>query len=1627
MNEKPYHLWQRLWSRIDPPSSRLTRSAVPSDERTSVPLASLSEIPCLVLLGLPGLGKSSEIQLAAREAISRGEAAEIIALGRLSSADELTARLEVAAAASAPSSRIWNIFLDGLDEALPLFGQSGNVLRNALSSLAQALDLTRVRLRISCRSAEWPRELEPDLKDFWSGLEIFELQELSDRDVAIAASQFSPEAAARFLEQVRHTEVEALTRRPVTLNMLLEVFAKNTQLPIQRVELYREALLASLGNRSRSKLGPLSRLMVAARIAAACIFSNSTEIWTGAKEELVSGRTLALTDLSGGFEPAHDGSILIGEGDLHEALLTSLFSLVSDHLFIWSHQSFAEFLAAYYLVEHRLPPTKMLELLRSSADARIPPQLREVSAWLASMDRAFFSSLIAEEPDILLRSDIAAASPQDREELVGELLRRYENSELHDFDFGSRSKYDQLGHPGLGAQLRPTIEGRDKNIVARRVAIDIAEANEGAGLADLLATIALDSTEDYHIRTQAAAAISKSGEEGVRLRLRSLIAPNPTDENDELKGYALRSLWPQHLSIAELLAALTPEKNSSWIGSYTFFLSGLQVPKLSAGDATIVLNWIVSTLDDEQRSRTFERTLPALLNAVWEQAQSPIVLRQLAEFFIKLVTSARYYSIQELAREFIGRISQSNDLRVALVREIVKRTRDDNWSWLAAGFPAPLVRDDDMEWLIELLAVPTEEFPESAAVELIVALSKRSEIDELNAVWDAKEKSERLKQQLTSAFSCDLNSAISRFQREDFLRGNKRRTGQATERFDSVKAIKDRLRKVEEQDPFGWWELNLAFFADENGQLDEYKSSLRDTGAWSVLDHQTRVRLVDAARKYLIATRPQSSAWLGTNTFHRPAAAAYRAFRLILETDRDGFSQLPSAVWKAWASSVFLSFEQDDEQARRTIVQRAYELAPATVGRCLARVLLKNRSESAARAQTRLLDHCYDNALGDLFWRLLLRLNADPGAEAIAFYLASKNHSGPIQSLRSLLERSKQLDATELNEQSVVAAMLGLLEADPQRTWELFLAFRAQDESLAIQLIHSVADGAYSDSSPILRLGEAELADFFIWTYRRIPPPPDDPTGKARWVGPEEQVNYLRNSVLRHLVSLGTTAAVQALERISVEIPEEPWLKYQVIDARRNADARGWQTRSPGDLLAAIAQQSPVVTVRSTKAAILAMASQAQGIGSLVTGALATDIEFKETVERQFSRAAIRARRILAIATEWRSGHGGISTFNRQLCTALSELGHEVACLVLNATEAEVAEAKLLGVRLVTPPKDPGTSVKDLSNLLLFHKALLPSFEPEIVLGHDHITGLAAHHIARRVYTTPYVHFVHTLPEEIEKYKTRGEVSLLRGALKSGIQTQQCRLAQLVVAIGPRIFDDFRNRLDWAGVRVVEMRPGLNPSLTKFNATPSRSRRDCLLVARLEDPRLKGAPLACRIITELNTKWSWHPSSKRPKLVLRGFTPEDFEAELNAIDGFKAAQEFVHCRPYSQDEEDIASDICAASVVIMPSMKEGFGLTALEAIAAGIPTIISAESGIGEFLLAGSVAGVSDVAAKCIADVIGDTNEIAENWTQRIAEIYLNQEAAFADAAKLREALLPVLTWERAARDLSTEIEKLLH
>ena len=113
----------------------------------------------------------------------------------------------------------------------------------------------------------------------------------------------------------------------------------------------------------------------------------------------------------------------------------------------------------------------------------------------------------------------------------------------------------------------------------------------------------------------------------------------------------------------------------------------------------------------------------------------------------------------------------------------------------------------------------------------------------------------------------------------------------------------------------------------------------------------------------------------------------------------------------------------------------------------------------------------------------------------------------------------------------------------------------------------------------------------------------------------------------------------------------------------------------------------------------------------------------------------------------------------------------------------------------------------------------------------------------------------------------------------------------------------------------------------------------------------------------------------------------------------------------------------------MPSLSEGFGLSAFEAIAAGVPVVLSFKSGLAEYLLKAINDGIVEPGVRdaCIARVIGDDPAlIVLEWAEKVTKAILHREEAFRRAETLRTALRPILTWRRAAEDFTEAVLAIL-
>ncbi|MCG7523352.1 glycosyltransferase [Streptomyces sp. OfavH-34-F] len=385
---------------------------------------------------------------------------------------------------------------------------------------------------------------------------------------------------------------------------------------------------------------------------------------------------------------------------------------------------------------------------------------------------------------------------------------------------------------------------------------------------------------------------------------------------------------------------------------------------------------------------------------------------------------------------------------------------------------------------------------------------------------------------------------------------------------------------------------------------------------------------------------------------------------------------------------------------------------------------------------------------------------------------------------------------------------------------------------------------------------------------------------------------------------------------------------------------------------------------------------------------------------------------VLAVATEWASSHGGLSTLNREMCCALARAGAEVYCIVLSATPEELAFAAAAGVTLLPAPSVAGES-DDMR--LSGRPALLVDKTPDLIVGHSRITGFAARRLADAFYPQARrLHFVHMAPDEIEWHKPGRETDAgLRASERTEIERGLGKDAYRVVAIGPRLHDQFLTEFTSAPLAPLRMDPGFDVAVdcVGTRTPPAGQPLRVLLLGRTEDAELKGVQLAAAACGKVD-KWQQQVGEHRVRLVVRGAQPGTGEKEREAISALSGNADLqVVVREYTSKEEAIEHDLDTASMVLMPSRSEGFGLVGLEAIVRGVPVLITSASGLGQLLRETS----RQMANRFVVPVTGDVSRDTDTWARAIERILRDRESAFQHVADLRDLLAQKITWAAAA------------
>ena len=351
------------------------------------------------------------------------------------------------------------------------------------------------------------------------------------------------------------------------------------------------------------------------------------------------------------------------------------------------------------------------------------------------------------------------------------------------------------------------------------------------------------------------------------------------------------------------------------------------------------------------------------------------------------------------------------------------------------------------------------------------------------------------------------------------------------------------------------------------------------------------------------------------------------------------------------------------------------------------------------------------------------------------------------------------------------------------------------------------------------------------------------------------------------------------------------------------------------------------------------------------------------------------------------SSNGDLTTINRELAIQMAKHPNvEVSVFLPQCSEEDKKDADSYNVKLIEAVKLGGFEPVD------WLASVPDGHAMDCVLGHGVPLGRQIQLIKRNSNYSDckWIQVVHTAPEEIGMYK-----SISEGQQMQQTEIELCEMADQVVTIGPKLTDAYKRQLRKQDV--FNLTPSILTEFSDVQQASEERRTFCVLLTESgnrEDFDVKGYDIAMKAIAKLEDK------SYQLRFASKERGKEDELADKSLQCGIGRNQ-LIICS-FDENRETLANLFSAVDIAILPSKTEGFGLSALEAISAGLPVLVSGNSGIAEALRE------VPTGPQCIVD-----SEDPADWARAIKAVRdKKRKVRLAEAKILRENYLQQFSWE---------------
>ena len=413
---------------------------------------------------------------------------------------------------------------------------------------------------------------------------------------------------------------------------------------------------------------------------------------------------------------------------------------------------------------------------------------------------------------------------------------------------------------------------------------------------------------------------------------------------------------------------------------------------------------------------------------------------------------------------------------------------------------------------------------------------------------------------------------------------------------------------------------------------------------------------------------------------------------------------------------------------------------------------------------------------------------------------------------------------------------------------------------------------------------------------------------------------------------------------------------------------------------------------------------QAEAGGSLVTGMVTSfptkwgsskagqGKTLREPQEHEFQASGSSKVKVTILAFEWGSSKGELSTLNRELAIQLAKYPDvQLTFFLPKCNEEDKEEALSHNITIVQATGWLGFEELEWLSLPPEHLQI------DVVIGHGVELG---HHaqVIRNSYKCKWVQVVHT--------NHTGQVIL------NVEELSLCQMADFVVNIVgsmpvhpymffPPLFPKLTN--------VLSFTPGVLDEFKSVKQIREERKHHSILVfgpGGAKDCVSMGIDIAAKAVAavpDTHLAFVGAPDTKHDEIV---------KHLLNC--GIPENRLIVES--YVKSRERLKHLFCGVDLVLMPSRTEGFGLTGLEALSAGLPVLVSKTSGFGQAL--------SKVPFG--SSFVIDSND-PKVWAAAIKHIWNKDRLTqLEEAEALRDIYDKKYSWAKQCRDLHDKIINLV-